>query len=197
VTTDSDIIRASALEPRAFGELFQRHARTIFRYTASRTNSEIANDLMAETFLIAFERRATFDHTWSEASPWLLGIATNLIRKHRTAEFKSFRAWERMIDPRAGIAAGSDAADRAEAAVAVKGMVREIRALSSDDRDTLLLFAWADLSYEEIAIAMNAPIGTVKSRLNRARQTLKTAEAAERSRTGENDGRTRPATTNA
>jgi len=197
VTTDSDIIRSSALEPARFGELFDRHARMIFRYAASRTNSEIANDLVADTFLIAFERREQFDHSWSAAAPWLLGIATNLIRKHRAAEHKSFRAMERISDPLAGAAAMSDAAERAEASVAIKRMARAIRALSADDRDTLLLFAWADLSYEEIALAMDVPIGTVRSRLNRARRTLRTADAADPSRMGDTDGRNRPAATNA
>ena len=189
MTTDSDIIRSSALEPSRFGELFDRHARVIFRYAASRTNSEVANDVVADTFLVAFERRGRFDHAWSDAAPWLLGIATNIIRRHRSSEAKNFRAMERLSDEVAGNAAASDAAERAEASVAIKRLARVIRTMSDADRDTLLLFAWADLSYEEIATAMDVPIGTVRSRLNRARRTLKAAEEANTLITGGTDGR--------
>jgi RNA polymerase sigma factor (sigma-70 family) len=177
VTTDSDIIRSSATEPSRFGELFDRHARKIHRYAASRTNSQVAEDLVGDTFLVAFERRARFDHTWSNAAPWLLGIATVLIRKHRSAEAKNFRAMERIADPLASELAESAAAGRAEASLAMKRLARAIRDMSDDDRDTLLLFAWGDLTYEEISIAMDVPVGTVRSRLNRARRILKLADA--------------------
>ena len=178
VTTDSEIIRRSEGDPARFGELFDRHARAIHRYAASRTNREVADDLVAETFLVAFERRDRFDHAWSDAAPWLLGIATNLIRKHRSAEAKTFRAMERMADPSAGESAAADAATHAEASIAVRRLASAIRSMSDADRDTLLLFAWADLSYEEIANAMDVPVGTVRSRLNRVRRILRTAEEA-------------------
>jgi len=188
VTTDSEIIQSSASEPARFGEIFGRHARTIHRYTASRTNSEIADDLVAATFLVAFENRSRFDQTWSDAGPWLLGIATNLIRKHRRDEAKKYRLVERMEDPIASRVSEAEAASRAEASMTMRRLAHSIRKMSSDDRDTLLLFAWADLTYEQIAVAMNVPVGTVRSRLNRARRLLKGANPTITTFIGETNG---------
>jgi RNA polymerase sigma-70 factor (ECF subfamily) len=173
VSSDSDIIRRSRDTPAAFSELYDRHAATIHRYAARRADASTADDIMSETFLVAFERRADFDHEREDARPWLYGIATVLLRKHARLEA---RAWKGL---RAAGAAEipSDTIDalgsRVDAEVAIRRLASAIRRMPARDRDTLLLFAWADLDYEGVAQALDIPIGTVRSRLNRARRTLR------------------------
>ena len=130
---------------------------------------------MSETFLVAFERRDRFDHSWDDARPWLLGIATNLLRRHHRTESRMLQTLSRR-----GAAARSDdhadaVASRVDAAAGAAAIARALGGLSRDDRECLLLYAWADLTYEGIAQATGVPIGTVRSRLNRARRILRDA----------------------
>ena len=174
MSTDSDIILASRATPTSFGDLYDRHAPAIFRYASSRVGALAAEDVMAETFLVAFRRRASFDHRTDSALPWLLGIATNLLRRHRRDEARRFDALSRTpID--APDDELSRAASRIDAGLEVARLADSLRALSAADRDTILLWAWGDLGYEQIAAAMRVPVGTVRSRLNRARRLLRGA----------------------
>jgi len=174
VSTDSDIIRRSADDPAAFAELFERHARVIGGFAARRVGVDAAEDVLSETMLIAFRRRRDFDTTWDSARPWLLGIASHVIKKHRAAEARQWRSFEASAarGEHAGDGAIDAAAERADASAAVRALAPRIAALAARDRDTLLLYAWADLTYDEIAVALGVPIGTVRSRLNRVRRKL-------------------------
>lgn len=174
MTTDSDIIRRARADPSAFGELFDRHARAIHRYARARTSETVADDVVGDTFLIAFQRRDSFDLAWDDAAPWLFGIATNLIRRHSRVESRTYRALQRSGAPPGTHDSTLESAERMDAALGVSKLARTLRALPAIDRDTLLLYAWGDLSYEEIARAMDVPIGTVRSRLNRVRRRLST-----------------------
>jgi RNA polymerase sigma-70 factor (ECF subfamily) len=176
VSTDGEIITASRSHPARFGELYDRHARTVHRYAARRAGTQAADDVMAETFLVAFEKRGGFDSMQTDARPWLLGIATVLLRKHARLEAK---AWKALVaaDAAAVLAADpvADHADTLDAAAAVRRLAGAIRHLRDGDRDALLLYAWGDLDYEGVAGALGVPIGTVRSRLNRARTKLRAA----------------------
>jgi RNA polymerase sigma-70 factor (ECF subfamily) len=173
VSTDSEIFRRSWDTPAAFGELYDRHAPTIHRYAARRIGASVADDIMSETFLVAFERRADFDLERDDARPWLYGIATTLLKKHSRLEA---RAWKGLVA--AGAAEiGHDAIEalgsRVDAEIAMRRLASALKRMPARDRDTLLLHAWADLDYEGIALALAVPVGTVRSRLNRARRTLR------------------------
>ncbi len=175
-TTDSEIIARSIEHAPAFGELFDRHARQLGRYLARRVGPASAEDLLSETFLVAFRRRSSFDTSWESAGPWLFGIASNLVRKQRGTEARRFRA----LDAWAGLGrvdadSLEDALAREDARTTIRALSPRIAALSQRDRDTLLLYAWGELSYEEVAIALDVPIGTVRSRLNRVRRRLTAA----------------------
>jgi len=176
MSTDSDIdlIRYSAENPAVFGELYERHASPIHRYAVRRVGASAADDVLSDTFLVAFERRASFDLAWADARPWLFGIATNLIRKHHREEKRELKA---VMSSNVDLPVDDTAAvgQRVDAERAVRGIGQALRKLPARDRDVLLLFAWGGLSYEEIARATGAPIGTVRSRLNRARTTLRIA----------------------
>lgn len=175
MSEDSDTIRRSGATPAAFAELYDRYARAVFRYAAGRVGHGHADDIMSETFLVAFDRRGSFDPTSGDARPWLFGIATTLMRKHARVEAK---AWKGLVADGAA-AVPVDAIDaigsRIDAEVAVKAIAAALRKMPTRDRDALLLYAWADLDYEGVAQALGIPVGTVRSRLNRARRTLRAA----------------------
>lgn len=165
-----------------FGLLFQRHSGRIFRYAARRVGADAADDIMSETFVTAFHRRSRFDRAREDAGPWLFGIATMLIRRHREAEARVLRTLEASS---AAFSEGDDAGhavlERLDAEHRVAGLAPAIAALPRRDRDTLFLYAWADLDYEGVAAALGVPVGTVRSRLNRVRHKLAAAAAAEES----------------
>lgn len=173
MTTDSELIRRARDSPRIFGDLFHRHATVVHRYIARRAGTETADEVMAETFLVAFERRERFDHTYSDARPWLLGIATNLLAAHRRREARHLHTLARAADPEGDDGGLGRVAARADATADLHRLAARVRALPDGDRDVLLLHAWAELTSEQIAHALHIPVGTVRSRLSRARKALR------------------------
>jgi RNA polymerase sigma factor (sigma-70 family) len=165
---DNAAIAASITTPAEFGLVFHRHFDVVHGYIRKRVGGSLADDLASQTFLVAFDGRARYDQSRPNARPWLLGIATNLIHGKRRQEKRRLRAYgragvERDLDPLEGIEARADAERLRPRLAAV------LAALPKDEAAPLLLFAWAELSYEEIAEALELPVGTVKSRLSRAR----------------------------
>lgn len=175
---DAQLIALSLDDPEVFAQLYHRHAAELHRYVARRLGTDLADDVVGETFLVAFRRRTGYDRTRSLALPWLYGIAANLISGHRRSELRAYRALARTgVDPVAQ-AGGSDA-DAVDGKVVAQAsgpaIAAALRSLSDGDRHVLLLFAWADLSYQEVAEALGIPVGTVRSRLNRARKKMRAA----------------------
>ena len=164
--SDPELITASRDDATMFVPLFDRHFDSIHRYLRRRVGKDIADDLAAETFMEAFDSRLKYQSSARDARPWLFGIALNLLRHHYRHEERELRALQRTgVDPIASAPAGVASGLSAE----VAGALAEI---GRDDRDVLLLFAWGEMSYGEIAEALQVPIGTVRSRLNRARCRL-------------------------
>ena len=130
---------------------------------------------MAEAFLVAFERLEAFDHAWEDARPWLFGIATNLLRKHHRSEAKMLKVLAKTSRREAYADSTERLADQLDAVAAMSALAGALRKLSAADRECILPYAWAELSYEGIAEATKVPIGTVRSRLNRVRRILKEA----------------------
>jgi RNA polymerase sigma factor (sigma-70 family) len=167
--TDAALIAASLEDPQAFVAIFERHFGSISRYLRRRLRRMVADDLAAEVFAIAFSRRFAFDLDRPDALPWLYGIAANLLRARARMEQRELHALAQTgIDP---VTAGvSDAAvDSALEPVLAQALLE----LGPADREVLLLFALGDLSYEQIAVALELPVGTVRSRLNRARRFVR------------------------
>ncbi|GII94719.1 RNA polymerase sigma factor [Sinosporangium siamense] len=173
---DAELIQESWRRPDLFAVLYDRYFGEIHRYAAGRLGTQIADDLAAETFLVAFRRRQSFDPSRGDVRPWLYGIATNLLAQHRRSEARRLEALQRSP-------AGDVAEDgheervtaRVTAASAQGRLASELRRLSDGDRDVLLLVALANLSYEEVAQTLGIPFGTVGSRLNRVRRKLRRA----------------------
>ncbi|MEU8122205.1 RNA polymerase sigma factor [Spirillospora sp. NPDC049024] len=173
---DASLIERSRREPELFAAIFDRHADRLRGYAARRLGPDAADDVVADTFLIAFRRRDRYDLSRRDAAPWLYGIATNLIGERRRAEVRMYRAYARSgADPLAAEGHAQRVADAVSAQAEGSRLAAALASLKKRDRDALLLYTWGDLSYEEVARALDVPVGTVRSRLNRARRSLRAA----------------------
>ncbi|MFP5369548.1 MAG: RNA polymerase sigma factor, partial [Actinomycetes bacterium] len=141
----------------------------VHRYLGRRVG-ELADDLLSETFLFAFRRRAAYRAERVDVRPWLLGIATNLVHSHARTERRRYRALARSSAQPVTAAGSDDVHARVDAAALRGPLARALAGLKERDRDVLLLFAWGQLGYDEIAAVLDIPVGTVRSRLNRARR---------------------------
>jgi RNA polymerase sigma factor (sigma-70 family) len=162
--SDAEAIRRSLREPDAFRVVFERHFDAVHRYAQRRVGPDAADEVAAETFVRAFDNRRRYDVRRADAKPWLLGIAANLLLRHWQRERRRLDSQRRAQSSLGAVESADGGAGDAVAA---------LDALAPHDREALLLFAWADLSYEEIAAALEVPIGTVRSRLARARRQMR------------------------
>jgi RNA polymerase sigma-70 factor (ECF subfamily) len=170
---DAAALRASLREPDAFRLIFDRHFDALHGYLRGRIGPSVAEDIAAETFTIAFDRRSGYEPRCQDARPWLFGIAANLIRRHRREEEARLRAHSRAaLEGGQGGDLQEDAAARLDARGRRAGLMSALAELTPGEREALLLFAVAGLSYAEIATALGLPTGTVRSRLHRARRQV-------------------------
>jgi RNA polymerase sigma-70 factor (ECF subfamily) len=175
--TDAEVIRESWQAPQQFGTLYDRYATVLYGYACQRVGRSVAEDLVADTFLTAFAQRHRYDLAHSSARPWLFGILSNKIARRARAERIHYRAYARAWQ--APVVDGPD--DRVAEEVTAGALRARLAAalcrLRPADRHVLLLVAWGQLTYEEVAQAMSIPVGTVRSRLNRARRKVREAFA--------------------
>lgn len=176
--TDAEIIGRARSRPDEFAAVFDRHFVTVHRYLSRRVGSAVADDLASETFTIALTRLGRYDESQRSARPWLLGIATNLVHRHRRDEMRLLHALQRS----AAAALDNqidDFAVRVSAQVSAEStaapLLAALTTLAAADRDVVLLYAWGQLTYDEIATSLSIPIGTVRSRLHRSRAQLRRA----------------------
>jgi len=170
---DATVIRDSMSDPERFAVLVRRHAPAIQRYVTRRIGREAAEDVVAETFLIAFRQRGYYTDDGRDCLPWLYGIATRLAHRHWRGETRQLNLLARTgIDP-----VTEPFTDRVDAEVSANAAKARLAAavarLPAGQRDALLLLVWADLSYDQIARATGVPMGTVQSRISRARRRLR------------------------
>lgn len=173
--TDGDLIAASLARPERFEAIFDRHAASIYRYLRRRVGDQLAEELTAETFTRALRARGRFDIASASALPWLYGIAVNLIRMHARTERRRQRAYRLLTQTLFQPASTSEIEDRLDAQALGPALSAALKTLAHDQREVLLLHAWAGLSPAEIAQALSISGATVRKRLHRAR-----ARAAER-----------------
>ena len=177
---DAQIVAQSLEQPELFALLYDRYAPDIHRYAARRLGDSAADDIAADTFLVAFRIRSRYDLTRPNARPWLYGIAGNLIGKQRRAEVRALRALARTGHDPVAASWGESWVEDTDSRIAAQGpLAGALAALSTGDRHVLLLVAWAELTYQEVAEALDIPVGTVRSRLNRARRKVRTALGAD------------------
>lgn len=174
--TDAELwTRTRGGDAAAFGELYERHARSVQSYCLWRSAAlQLAEDVTATTFLEAWRRRRRLKLTTESAAPLLLGVATNVLRNHWRGQRRHARALERLgrADALPPPSHESEAIARVDAMRRVQEAGAAIRALPPREREVLALLAWGELSYAETAAALGIPIGTVRSRVARARSRL-------------------------
>lgn len=141
---DATVVERSRHEPETFAMRFRRHAPKIKRYLARRIGPDAAEDVLAETFLIAFHRRDRYEGDRPDARPWPYGIAGNLVGRHRRSEVRQLKALARTgVDPVV------DAfTERSDARIAADALKRQLAAalarLRAGHRDALLLVTWGN-----------------------------------------------------
>jgi RNA polymerase sigma factor (sigma-70 family) len=163
--SDLELVRRSVETPAEFAELYDRHGGRVLRYVARRVGVVDAEDIAAEVFVRAYGRRASCRGEHGSALPWLLGVANHVIADHRRLEGRRLILLERLAQTT------STSIEHEQASLAPE-LVRALRRVPAADRDALLLVVWGELSYEEAATALDVPIGTVRSRIARARKRL-------------------------
>jgi RNA polymerase sigma-70 factor (ECF subfamily) len=173
--SDAELLARAATEPGLFGVVFDRHFATIHRYLERRIGRDGADELSGEVFRIAFEQRKRFRPVHESALPWLYGLATNLMLKRWRGERREAQAVARLeAESRNGdVRAADESDDRLAATASRKRLLAALARLPAGDRDVVVLVAWEELGYEEVAVALDIPVGTVRSRLNRARTRLR------------------------
>ncbi|MEV4419144.1 RNA polymerase sigma factor [Patulibacter sp. NPDC049589] len=159
----------------AFGAVYERHGPAVMRYLIRRLGPDVGEDAAHDVFVRAFRLRAGYDAALGSVAGWLFGIALNVASEHRRAEGRRLRALERLAGatPRSSpdAPAGLDLSP---------ALARALRRLPAKEREALLLVVWGELSYAEVAGALDIPVGTVRSRISRARTTLHDAAAPQR-----------------
>jgi RNA polymerase sigma-70 factor (ECF subfamily) len=177
-STDAESLMAADGDTHAFALLYDRYAEQLYGYAQRRVGPDVAQDVVANTFLAAFRARERYEPSRCDLRTWLYSILSKELVTHYRKEAARYRLHARIpADP-----AGEDFADRVGDAVTAAAVwapvAKALAGCSGRDRDVLLLVAWGDLSYEEVAQALEIPIGTVRSRLNRVRRKLR-AELAD------------------
>ena len=157
-----------------FAVLFDEHYNAIAGYLLRRVDRSTAEELAAQTFLEAYDRRATYEHTKGQPRAWLFGITMHLLHHHFRSDERRRRAYARAayqdVDPPD---LADDAVTRLDARASAQQIAVALASLPKADYDVLTLHLWAELSHREIATALRIPVGTVKSRLNRARREVR------------------------
>jgi RNA polymerase sigma factor (sigma-70 family) len=168
--TDRQLLRQA--DPAAFGTLFERHGRAIYNYCFRRTADwAAAEDLTSVVFLEAWRKRKDVRIHGDSLLPWLYGVAANVLR-NRNRTVRRYRAALERMPPEHEVDFAEDAAARVDDERRMRDVLESFRLLPKRDQEVLALCVWSSLSYEEAAVALDLPVGTVRSRLSRARRRL-------------------------
>jgi RNA polymerase sigma-70 factor, ECF subfamily len=172
--SDRDLWHRAVLgSDAAFEVLFRRHASTVYNYCFRRTAEwATAEDLMAATFLEAWRRRDEIRLSGDSLRPWLLGVATNLMRNHRRSNRRLQAVLERLAVVRPNDDLADDVAGRVDDQRRMQALLELISGLQLSEQE-LVAMLWSELSYEDAAIALDVPVGTIKSRISRLRAKLR------------------------
>ena len=172
--SDEDLWASSAQgRTDAFGQLFDRHVDSVYRYCFRRTGSwSDAEELTSITFLEAWRTRGKAHLQDGSLRPWLLGVATNVDRNRRRAARRYSGVLSRLPHPEVVPDIADASVAKIDAEAIAKRVLVELNRLPDRDRDVAILCLGQGLTYAEAAAALKIPVGTVRSRLNRARSRL-------------------------
>jgi RNA polymerase sigma factor (sigma-70 family) len=172
--------RARDGDAAAFGILFERHAGRIYNYCFRRTADwALAEDLTSTTFLHAWRGLPRGPLQAESALPLLYGIATNVLRNQRRSLKRGREAFARLPLPRVEESDfAEEAAIRVDDQAAMRPLLVVFTRLPRREQDVIALCEWSGLSYEDAAVALGVPIGTIRSRLARGRRRLRELASA-------------------
>jgi len=169
--TDRELLTEA--DPAAFGTLFERHGRAVYNHCFRRTADwSAAEDLTSVVFLEAWRKRNDVRLHGDSLLPWLYGVATNVLR-NRTRSLHRYRSALARIPIEQEADFAEDAGERIDDERQLRRVLAVFRLLPKRDQDVLALCIWSSLTYEEAAVALDLPVGTVRSRLSRARSRLR------------------------
>lgn len=176
--------RIRAGDHDAFAELYDTHAREVYNHAYRLSgNWSTAEEVMAETFLTAWRTRRSVEAEGDSLRPWLLGIATNKVRNANRGIARRLAFLARRPPPELVADIADAAAGRVDDASRLAAVRRALGGLRRHELEVLALCVWSELDYAEAAEALGIPVGTVRSRLARARTRLRTLTEKELTRT--------------
>lgn len=185
--SDADLwARSRAGDRDAFGLLFERYAKLIYNYCFRRIgNRAIAQDLLSMVFLEAWRRRDK-ELPADKVLPWLYGIATNIVRHQHRSQRGYAAALSRLPTAQAEPDFAGSTDERLDYERQAQEALRRLGALPSAEQDVFVLCVGMELSYEDASVALGVPVGTVRSRLSRARARLLELDPGSGHKQGEN-----------
>ncbi|MGH9171206.1 MAG: RNA polymerase sigma factor [Acidimicrobiales bacterium] len=166
----------SLADPAIFARSFHAHYQAIYAYCARRVDLSDAGDLASEVSVRAFRGKERFGPKSGAVKAWLIGIAAHVVTDYLRSRSRLNRCVEEFASARQ-LVANEPSTDAIDDKQTLDKVISELRRLPDRDLEPLLMFAWDNLSYEEIATALGIAVGTVKSRINRARRRLRVAIA--------------------
>ncbi|WP_106976546.1 RNA polymerase sigma factor [Streptomyces sp. NRRL B-24484] len=166
--------RLRAGHQNAFGEIFDDHADALYGY-ALRTLGDwaAAEDVVSLTFLEAWRLRAKLLEEGDSVRPWLFGIAANVLRNTARAARRHRAAMARLPEREAVPDFTDELVGRLDDAAQLAATRRALAGLRRAEREVFTLCVWSGLDYAAAAEALGVPVGTVRSRLSRARTRLR------------------------
>lgn len=173
--SDAALATGFLRDPELFSAVYHRYFHEIYRYVAGRLDTQVAEDVTAEVFVTAFGQRDRFDAERGGLRPWLFGIATNLVARHRRKEARHYKALQCTAAEPTAEGHENRVVTWVSAGRMRPQLLKALAGLSTGERDVVLLVALGQLSYEEVAQALGLSSGTVGSRLSRARKKLHNA----------------------
>lgn len=166
--------RIRAGDPATFGQLFTDHAPQVYRHVVRTTgNWNTAEDIVSLTFLEAWRLRGKLRPDGDSVLPWLLGIAVNVLRNHRRAARRHAAALVRLPPAEAMPDFADELVNRMRDSEQLAAATAALARLRPADREVFTLIVWSGLDYAQTAEALGVPVGTVRSRLSRARTRLR------------------------
>jgi RNA polymerase sigma-70 factor (ECF subfamily) len=175
----SEAVVSSAEHPHRFEAVFEQYHKAVYEYLARSVGRDRADEYAGDVFVAAFTARVRYDPELGTVRAWLFGIAANVRHTRTRSDWRGQRAWSRVGGDRDAQEGGFEVVEEGlDYGRELAWVTEYLQHLSDADRDILVLYAWGELSYGEIAQALDVEVGTVRSRLSRARSRLRELLAA-------------------
>lgn len=166
--------RIRAGDRDAFAELYAEYARSVYNHAFRLTGDwSVAEEVMGDTFLDAWRGRGQLEPGDDSLKPWLLGVATNKARNAKRGIGRRLAFLARRPAPAPVADFAEEAAGRIDDARQLAAVREVYGRLRRGEQEVLALCVWSGLDYAQAAEAMGIPVGTVRSRLSRARTRLR------------------------